>query len=63
MSLVKQGAALMTYLSVTQLESRRRLLEDELRLAEARAVARPVTPRPYRRRRRLLTAVRGAAAA
>jgi hypothetical protein len=53
----------MTYLSVTQLESRRRLLEDELRLAEARAVARPVTPRPYRRRRRLLTAVRGAAAA
>jgi hypothetical protein len=48
----------MTYLSVTRFETRRRLLEDELRLAESRAAeARPS------RRRRLLTAVRGAAAA
>jgi hypothetical protein len=52
----------MTYVSVTQLETRRRLLEAEPRLAEARAAARPVAARS-RRRRRLLTAVRGAAAA
>lgn len=52
----------MTSLSVTQFETRRRMLEDELRLAEARAAARPATVRG-RRRRRLLTAVRGAAAA
>ena len=52
----------MTSLSVTQFETRRRLLEDELSLAEARATARPPAVRP-RRRRRLLTAVRGAAAA
>jgi hypothetical protein len=52
----------MTYLSVTQFETRRRLLEDELRRADARAGARPPAARP-RRRRRVLTAVRGAAAA
>jgi hypothetical protein len=50
----------MTYLSVTQLETRRRMLEDELRLAESRRAVRPATVRP---RRRLLAAVRGAAAA
>jgi hypothetical protein len=49
----------MTYLSVTQLETRRRMLEDELRLAESRRAVRPAT----RRRGRLLAAVRGAAAA
>ena len=49
----------MTYLSVTQLETRRRMREDELRLAEARAAARPAKVRARRR----LTAVRGAAAA
>jgi hypothetical protein len=49
----------MTYLSVTQFATRRRMLEDELRLAEARAAARPAKVRA----RRLLTAVRGAAAA
>jgi hypothetical protein len=52
----------MTYLSVTQLATRRRMLEDELRLAESRRAVRPATVRP-RRRRRLLAAVRGAAAA
>jgi len=52
----------MSHLSVTQFETRRRLLEAERRLAEARAAARPV-PERARRRRRLLTAVRGAAAA
>jgi hypothetical protein len=51
----------MTYLSLTQFETRR-MLEDELRLAEARGAARPSRPRPPRRRR-LLAAVRGAAAA
>ena len=50
----------MTSLSVTQLETRRRLVEDERRLAEAGALARPLAPRP---RRRLPAAVRGAAAA
>jgi hypothetical protein len=49
----------MSYPTVTQLETRRRMLEDELRLAEARAAARPAKVRA----RRLLTAVRGAAAA
>jgi len=53
----------MTYLSVTQLETCRRTLEDELRLAESRRAVRPATVGPRRRRRRLLTAVRGAAAA
>lgn len=52
----------MTYLSLTQFETRRRTLHGELRLAEARAAARPARPRPPRRRR-LLAAVRGAAAA
>ena len=51
----------MTTASVTQLETRRRLLQAEHRLAEAGA-ARPAAARA-RRRRRLLTAVRGAAAA
>ena len=51
----------MTYLSVTQLETRRRMLDDELRLESRRAV-RPATVRPRRRRLRL-AAVRGAAAA
>jgi hypothetical protein len=50
----------MTTASVTQLETRRRL-QAEHRLAEAGA-ARPAAARA-RRRRRLLTAVRGAAAA
>jgi hypothetical protein len=53
----------MTSISVAQFETRRRMLQDELRLAKARAVARPAAARPARRRRRLLTAVRGAAAA
>ena len=53
----------MTYLSVTQFETRRRLLEDGLRLAEARAAVRPTATTRPNRRRRLLTAVRGAAAA
>jgi hypothetical protein len=48
---------LMTYLSVTRFETRRRLFESELALAKARVAARPS------RRRHLLTAVRGAAAA
>jgi len=53
-----KGNPLLTYLSVIQLQTRRRLVEDELELAAARTAG---TPRP--RRRRLLTAVRGAAAA
>jgi hypothetical protein len=52
----------MSYPTVTQFETRRRMLEDELRLAESRGAVRPATVRP-RRRRRLLTAARGAAAA
>jgi hypothetical protein len=52
----------MTYLSVSQFETRRRLLDDELRLAESGVAVRPAAARPSRRRR-LLTAVRGAAAA
>ncbi len=55
----------MTYLSVTQFETRHRLIQAELerehtRTADRRVVARP--PRP-RRARRWLRAVRAAAAA
>ena len=50
----------MTYLSVTQLETRRRLVEAELEREHAKASARRAVERP-RRARRLLRAVRGAA--
>ena len=52
----------MNHLSVTQVETRRRLPESERALAKARAPARAEKP-ALRSRRRLLTAVRGAAAA
>jgi len=52
----------MTYLSVTQLETRRRLVEAELEREHAKASARRAVERPRpRRARRLLRAVRGAA--
>lgn len=54
----------MTYLSVTQSEIRRHMLEAEREtvLARRTAVVHPVERRP-RRARRLLRAVRGAATA
>jgi hypothetical protein len=60
-----KGALAMNYVSFTQLDTRRRIIEEELRLVEARAAARrpEAQPRPRRRRSRLLAAVRGAAAA
>ncbi|HXV56468.1 MAG TPA: hypothetical protein VD704_01240 [Gaiellaceae bacterium] len=61
---MKAGLPLMAYLSVTQFETRRRMLEAEREvvLARRRAVVHPVERRP-RRARRLLRAVRGAATA
>jgi len=54
------GLFAMTYLSVTQLKTRRRLVEAELERERAKASARRAVERP-RRARRLLRAVRGAA--
>jgi hypothetical protein len=53
---------LMTYLSVTQLETRHRLVEADLGRADAKAAGRRVARRP-RRSRRWFRAVRSAAAA
>ena len=54
----------MTYLSVTQFETRHRQIEAELERDHARAADRRVVLLPRRRRshRRWLRAVRGAAA-
>lgn len=52
----------MTYLSVTQFETRHRLVSAELERERAAAEGRRVE-RPRRARRRLFNAVRGAAAA
>jgi hypothetical protein len=52
----------VTHLSFTRFETRRRLPESERALATARAAARADKP-AHRSRHRLLTAVRGAAAA
>jgi hypothetical protein len=51
----------MTYLSVTQFETRHRLVSAELKRERASAASRRVAARP-RRSRRLFRAVRGAAA-
>ena len=58
---MSHGLPVTTYLSVTELETRGRLFEAERHLLDARSSARPTAERP--RRRRLLAAVRGAAAA
>jgi hypothetical protein len=55
------GAFAMTYLSVTQFETRHRLVSAELKRERASAASRRVAVRP-RRSRRLFRAVRGAAA-
>lgn len=52
----------MTYLSLTQFETRRRQIEAELEREHALAAGRRVVERP-RRARRWFRAVRGAAAA
>jgi hypothetical protein len=56
------GVFLMTHLSVTQSETRHRLVEADLERADAKAAGRRVAQRP-RRSRRWFRAVRGAAAA
>jgi hypothetical protein len=55
------GIFFMTYLTVTQFETRHRLVRAELERERASAEGRRVVERP-RRSRRLLRAVRGAAA-
>ena len=56
------GVFFMTYLSVTQFETRHRQIEAELEREHAQAAGRRVVERP-RRTRRWFRAVRGAAAA
>jgi hypothetical protein len=56
------GAFYMTYITLTQFETRHRQIEAELEREHALAAGRRVVERP-RRSRRWLRAVRGAAAA